>query len=85
MELYQIRYFVALCDTLNFARAAERCNVSQPSLSRAVQKLEQELGALLIHRERRLTHLTELGELWSLCSGNFCRTLSASRLPPSGS
>ena len=63
MELYQIRYFVALCDTLNFARAAERCNVSQPSLSRAVQKLEQELGALLIHRERRRTHLTELGEL----------------------
>jgi LysR family transcriptional regulator, hydrogen peroxide-inducible genes activator len=63
MELYQIRYFVALCDTLNFARAAERCNVSQPSLTRAVQKLEQELGGLLIRRERRLTHLTELGEL----------------------
>jgi LysR family hydrogen peroxide-inducible transcriptional activator len=63
MELYQIRYFVALCETLNFARAAERCNVSQPSLTRAVQKLEQELGGLLIRRERRLTHLTELGEL----------------------
>ena len=63
MELYQIRYFVALCDTLNFARAAERCNVSQPSLTRAVQKLEQELGGSLIHRERRLTRLTELGEL----------------------
>ena len=63
MELYQIRYFVALCETLNFARAAEQCNVSQPSLTRAVQKLEQELGGLLIRRERRLTHLTELGEL----------------------
>lgn len=63
MELYQIRYFVALCETLNFARAAERCNVSQPSLTRAVQKLEQELGGSLIHRERRLTHLTDLGEL----------------------
>jgi DNA-binding transcriptional LysR family regulator len=63
MELYQIRYFVTLCETLNFARAAERCNVSQPSLTRAVQKLEQELGGLLIRRERRLTHLTELGEL----------------------
>ena len=63
MELYQIRYFVALCETLNFARAAERCNVSQPSLTRAVQKLEQELGGSLIHRERRLTRLTELGEL----------------------
>jgi LysR family transcriptional regulator, hydrogen peroxide-inducible genes activator len=63
MELYQIRYFLALCETLNFARAAERCNVSQPSLTRAVQKLEHELGGLLIHRERRNTHLTELGKL----------------------
>ena len=63
MEFYQIKYFLALCETLNFARAAERCNVSQPSLTRAVQKLEQELGGLLIRRERRLTHLTELGEL----------------------
>jgi len=52
-----------LCETLNFARAAERCNVSQPSLTRAIQKLEQELGGLLVHRGRRLTHLTELGEL----------------------
>jgi DNA-binding transcriptional LysR family regulator len=63
VELYQIRYFLALCGTLNFARAAEQCNVSQPSLTRAVQKLEQELGGLLIRRERRRTHLTELGEL----------------------
>ena len=63
MELYQINYFLALCETLNFARAAERCNVSQPSLTRAVQKLEQELGGLLVIRDRRLTHLTELGTL----------------------
>ena len=63
MELYQIRYFLALCETLNFARAAEQCNVTQPSLTRAVQKLEQELGGLLIRRERRRSHLTELGEL----------------------
>jgi DNA-binding transcriptional LysR family regulator len=63
VELYQIRYFLALCDTLNFMRAAERCHVSQPSLTRAVQKLERELGGLLIRRERRRTHLTELGQL----------------------
>src|SRR6516225_3746615 len=61
VELYQIRYYLALCDTLNFARAAERCNVSQPSLSRAVKALEHELGGLLIRREHRRTHLTELG------------------------
>ena len=63
MELYQIKYFLALCETLNFARAAERCNVSQPSLTRAVQKLEHELGGLLVVRDRHLTHLTELGAL----------------------
>lgn len=63
MELYQIRYFLALCETLNFARAAERCSVCQPSMTRAIQKLEEELGGVLIRRERRLTHLTELGQL----------------------
>ena len=63
MQLYQIRYFLTLCETLNFARAAERCNVSQPSLTRAVQKLEHELGGSLIHRERRNTRLTAVGEL----------------------
>lgn len=63
MELRQLKYFLALCETLNFARAAERCNVSQPSLSRAIQKLEHDLGGLLIRRERRLTHLTQLGTL----------------------
>jgi len=63
MELFQIRYFLALCDTLNFARAAERCHVSQPSLTRAVQKLERELGGLLVRRERKRTHLTPLGKL----------------------
>ncbi len=63
MELYQVRYFLALCETLNFTRAAENCNVSQPSLTRAIQNLEAELGGPLFHRERQRTHLTELGKL----------------------
>ena len=50
--------------TLNFARAAETCNVSQPALTRAVRKLEEELGAPLQRRERLLTHLTDLA-VWS--------------------
>ena len=62
MEMQQIRYFVVLCETLNFTRAAERCNVTQPSLTRAIQALEAELGGELLRRERSLTHLTELGE-----------------------
>jgi DNA-binding transcriptional LysR family regulator len=61
MEMQQVRYFVALAETLNFTRAAERCNVTQPSLTRAIKLLEDELGGPLFHRERNNTHLTELG------------------------
>jgi DNA-binding transcriptional LysR family regulator len=62
MEMYQIRYFLALSETLNFTKAAERCNVAQPSLTRAIRSLEVELGGELLRRERTLSHLTELGE-----------------------
>jgi DNA-binding transcriptional LysR family regulator len=61
MDLTQIRYFLALAETLNFTRAADRCNVTQPALTRAVQRLEEELGGALILRERALTQLTEFG------------------------
>jgi LysR family hydrogen peroxide-inducible transcriptional activator len=63
MEMHQIRYFLAVAETLNFTRAAELCNVSQPALSRAVQQLEEEVGGLLFRRERNQTHLTDLGLL----------------------
>lgn len=63
MEMHQIRYFLAVADELNFTRAAERCNVSQPSLTRAIKMLEDELGGPLFNRERRHTHLTELGRM----------------------
>jgi DNA-binding transcriptional LysR family regulator len=63
MELHEIRYFLALSKTLNFTKAAEACNVSQPALTRAIQKMEDELGGLLFSRERNNTHLTELGRL----------------------
>ena len=61
MELTQVRYFVTLSQTLNFTRAAERHHVSQPALTRAVQRLEDELGGPLLYRERSQTRLTELG------------------------
>src|SRR5262245_5247680 len=64
MENHEIRYFLAVSETMNFTRAAERCNVSQPALTRAVQSLEDKLGGgPLIHRERGNTHLTELGRM----------------------
>jgi DNA-binding transcriptional LysR family regulator len=63
MELSQVKYFVAISRHLNFTRAAEQCNVTQPALTKAIQKLERELGGDLLHRERQLTQLTDLGKL----------------------
>ena len=63
MEMQQVRYFLALARTLNFTRAAEQSNVSQPALTRAIQQLEHELGGPLFHRERANTHLSELGRM----------------------
>jgi len=63
MEMQQVRYFLALSKTLNFTRAAEMVNVSQPALTRAIQQLEGELGGPLFHRERQRTHLSELGRI----------------------
>jgi DNA-binding transcriptional LysR family regulator len=60
--MHQIRYFLAVSETLNLTKAAERCNVAQPSLTRAIKALETELGGELIRRERALSHLTELGQ-----------------------
>jgi LysR family hydrogen peroxide-inducible transcriptional activator len=61
-EMHQVKYFLTLCEELNFTRAAERCNVAQPALTRAIKQLEEELGGLLFHRERARTHLSELGQ-----------------------
>jgi DNA-binding transcriptional LysR family regulator len=59
--MHQVRYFLAVANELNFTRAAEKCNVAQPSLTRAIKLLEEELGGPLFHRERANTHLSELG------------------------
>lgn len=63
MEMHEIRYFLAMCETLNFRRAAMRCNISQPALTKGIQKLEEKLGGQLFRRERNLTHLTDFGRL----------------------
>lgn len=61
MELHQIRYFLAVVEKLNFTRAAEACNVTQPSLTRGIRKLETDLGGLLFERKSAGIELTELG------------------------
>lgn len=62
MEMHQVRYFLAVARTRNFTRAADECNVAQPSLTRAIKQLEAELGGDLFRRERPAAQLTELGQ-----------------------
>src|SRR3954466_1054822 len=61
MEMHQVRYFLATVSELNFTKAADKCNVTQPSLTRAIKQLEDELGGDLFRRERPQAQLTELG------------------------
>ncbi len=63
MEMHEIRYFLAASQTLNFHRAAELVHVTQPALTRAIQKLEGELGGRLFNRERNHIQLTDFGSL----------------------
>jgi len=62
MTLTELRYVVAVAETRHFGQAAERCFVSQPSLSASVKNLEEELGVRLFERGKRGVFLTEAGE-----------------------
>ncbi len=61
MDIQQIKNFLLLCETLNFRKAAEQINIVQPALSRQIQLLENEVGALLFNRTKRTVGLTEAG------------------------
>lgn len=63
VKMRQIDYFLALCEEQNFTRAAKRCGVAQPSLTRAIQQLEQELGSPLFERKQSVVSLTGAGAL----------------------
>ena len=63
MKIRQVTYFLALCEAKSFTRAARRCGVAQPSLTRAIQLLEQEIGGRLFTRSNSSVRLTELGAL----------------------
>ena len=64
MELFQLKYFVNIADTLSFSRSAELLHVSQPALSHQMQQLERELGTKLFDREHRKIKLTPSGEVF---------------------
>src|SRR3974390_3856253 len=62
MTLSELRYVVAVAQERNFGRAAARCCVSQPALSVAIQKLEDELGVALFERGKSEVTVTEVGQ-----------------------
>ncbi|MBX2865136.1 MAG: LysR family transcriptional regulator [Leptolyngbyaceae cyanobacterium MAG.088] len=64
MEIYQLKYFVAIADSGSFTRAADQLYVSQPSLSASIKKLEHELGVSLLERRWRDIALTTAGDLF---------------------
>ena len=79
MELHQLRYVVAVAQARNFSRAAEQCNVSQPSLSQQIQKLEDELGERLFERTKREARSTPQGEAFLARAHKILAEVDAAR------
>src|SRR5712671_3601601 len=61
MELRHLRYFVAVAENLNFTRAASKLRLAQPSLTRQIRNLEEEIGVRLLNRSKSHVGLTEEG------------------------
>jgi DNA-binding transcriptional LysR family regulator len=61
VDIYQLKHFLALASTLNYRKTAENVFIAQPALSRQIQQLEREVGALLFRRDKRNVALTPAG------------------------
>lgn len=64
MTIFQIECFLAVAEHLNFAKAAEQLNVSQPAITRQIRTLEEELHTQLFIRNTRMVRLTENGRIF---------------------
>lgn len=62
MNTFQLRCFLAVANTLNFARAAQQMNISQPAITHQIKSLETELNVKLFHRSTRLVEITPEGQ-----------------------
>ncbi|HEU5068194.1 MAG TPA: LysR family transcriptional regulator [Sphingomicrobium sp.] len=65
--MHQVRYFIAVCEERSFTRAAKRCGVTQPSLTKAIRRLEGNLGGRLFSRDHRGADLSAFGRVVRPC------------------
>lgn len=79
MEFHQLRYVCAIAETGSFSRAAERCEIAQPSLSQQVLKLEEDLGAKLFDRLGRSIRVTEAGRAFLPHARSILEQMEAAR------
>ena len=79
MEFHQLRYVCAIAETGSFSRAAERCQIAQPSLSQQILKLEEDLGAKLFDRLGRSVRLTEAGRAFMPHARSILEQMEAAR------
>lgn len=80
MEFHQLRYACAIAETGSFSRAAERCQIAQPSLSQQVLKLEEDLGAKLFDRLGRSIRITEAGRAFLPYARSILEQMESARL-----
>ncbi len=62
MNLRDLKYIIAVAESRHFGKAAERCFVSQPTLSGQIKKLEDQLGIAIFERTNRSVEITPVGE-----------------------
>jgi len=75
MELYQLEYFAALCESRNYRKASERLMVTQPAVSIAIKKLEGELGGELVDRKKKSFTLTPMGKALQKRANLICNEI----------
>jgi LysR family cyn operon transcriptional activator len=80
MELRHLRYFLAVADTRSFTRAAERLNVTQPTLSHQIKQLESRVGTILFERSTKEIELTAAGQLFKPYCERIIKEIESSAL-----